>query len=240
MWRILLVEDEPGVTAYVAALLRKEGCDVSVAPTVSSAVEQLADGLPDLVLVDIELPDGSGLDVVTYVRRRSATPVIVVSGRTSEMDKVVGLELGADDYIVKPFRNREFVARIRRALHRASQEEFGNTQGEQHHFRGWILDAGQRLLLDPSGAAVDLTFAEFELLLALVQRPQVVLSREDLREAISNRALTGPDDRSVDVRIGRLREKLGDDAANPRLIRTVRGAGYMFLAGGSARTDERH
>lgn len=233
MRSILLVEDDPAVAELISGLLAREGYDVEVAFSLSTALESLEEALPDLAVVDIELPDGSGLDVVARVRRGTEVPVIILSGRAEEVDQVVGLELGADDYVTKPFRQREFVARVRSVLRRSEPKAAKRGTPVLYRFEGWTLDLERRSLTSPAGDAVDLTYAEFELLQALVSSSGVVLSREQLMTAASQRKFAGPHDRSVDVRIGRLREKLGDDPADPHFIRTVRGVGYVFTGGGA-------
>lgn len=163
-----------------------------------------------------------------------------MSGRGDEIDHVVGLELGADDYVTKPFRQRELVARVRSVLRRAEPKSRSRRTYFLYKFEGWSLDLRQRSLTSPAGEEVELTHTEFELLHALVSNRGVVLNREQLMAAASQRKFAGAHDRSVDVRIGRLRDKLGDDPAAPHFIRTVRGIGYMFVGAGAGGTDRRN
>lgn len=186
----------------------------------------------DLIVLDLRLPGGEdGLSIARQLREESDVALIMLSGRSDCIDKVVGLELGADDYVTKPFDPRELLARIRSALRRTGRLRIhhaahGET-GKAIRFSGWTLDIDRRLLTAPDGAPVELTSYEFELLAILACRPGRPLSRDQIAELISHRQ-RGPDDRSIDVLIGKLRRKLGDDPRAPRLIRTVRGVGYLF------------
>ena len=183
----------------------------------------------DLVLLDVMLPGRSGLDLCRDIRKTSSVPIIMVSARGDEIDRVVGLEIGADDYVPKPFGAKELLARIRAVLRRAGQGSpdggVGIARQEAMTFAGWRLDRRRRELTDPAGAAVDLSGAEHDLLVTFLENAQRVVGRERLLE-LSRTRLADSSDRSIDVLVSRLRRKLGQDD----LIRTVRGVGYMFAA----------
>lgn len=184
----------------------------------------------DLVLLDIMLPGPSGIDLCRALRARSNVPIIIVTARGSETDRVLGLELGADDYLPKPFSGPELVARIRAVLRRsrATPLEPTGPRGRWLHFAGWTLDLARRELSAPDGAAVELSGAEYDTLLAFAEHPHRVLSRDQLLEMSRNRAGEATD-RSVDVLVSRLRRKIEPGPAEQTMIRTVRGTGYMFV-----------
>jgi DNA-binding response OmpR family regulator len=186
----------------------------------------------DLVVLDLRLPGGEdGLILAQKLREESEVAIIMLTGRSDSIDKVVGLELGADDYVTKPFEPRELLARIRSVLRRAKVkgEHAGGPGGDEDivEFSGWVLNLTRRSLTDESGRAVELTTYEFELLAILARRPGRPLSRDQILALVANRQW-GPDDRSIDVLIGKLRHKLHDNPRAPRLIKTVRGIGYLF------------
>ena len=184
----------------------------------------------DLVLLDVMLPGTGGMDLCRSLRGRSSIPIIIVTARGSETDRVLGLELGADDYLPKPFSGAELVARIRAVLRRSRMlaAEPAVARGRRLHFVGWALDLARRELADPDGAAVDLSGAEYDTLLAFLEHPQRVLGRDHLLELSRNR-LGDVADRSVDVLVSRLRKKIETGPADQPIIKTVRGAGYMFV-----------
>ena len=183
----------------------------------------------DLLLLDVMLPGRSGLDLCRDIRKTSSVPIIMVSARGDEIDRVVGLEVGADDYVPKPFGAKELLARIRAVLRRAGNGAPDGAAGAPRQdamsFAGWRLDRRRRELTDPAGAAVDLSGAEHDLLVTFLENPQRVIGRERLLE-LSRTRLADSSDRSIDVLVSRLRRKLGGDD----LIRTVRGVGYLFSA----------
>jgi len=229
---ILLVEDDGEMRNLVARLLREAGFRVSAARDgreMWEAMESPA-GKPDLVLLDVMLPGVSGLDLLRRLRERSRMPVIMLTARGEEMDRVLGLELGADDYVAKPFAPRELVARVRALLRRAGPEAAVDPLSRRIAFAGWILDTARRELASPDGASVDLSGAEYDLLLAFLEHPGRVLSREQLLEVAKRRVSVDPSDRTVDVQISRLRRKIEPEEDSPPLIKTVRGAGYVFVA----------
>lgn len=188
----------------------------------------LAEAPADLVILDLNLPGDSGLVLIEELRRDSAMPVIVLTGSGEVVDKVVGLELGADDYVTKPFELRELLARVRSVLRRA-QPQTGNGRGGVFVFADWRLNPTTRTLVSPAGAPVDLTTTEFNLLAVFVENAHKVLSRDRLLDLVHGRS-AGPFDRSIDVQVGRLRRKIETSPKSPHLIKTVRGAGYLFAA----------
>ncbi len=234
---ILMVEDEESITVPLAEALAREGFETTVAGTVADALAQARRLEPDLVLLDVMLPDGSGYDVCRELRRSSQVPIIMLTARGEETDRVVGLELGADDYVVKPFSAREVIARVGAVLRRAA------AAGATH--RTGPLEIG-RLRLDPDrrgvtldGEELDLTRREFELLELLMREAGSVVSRERLIDEVWDVNWFGST-KTLDVHVSSLRRKLGDDSAAPRYIRTVRGVGFRFatdeeLDGGPAR-----
>lgn len=230
--RILVADDETSVREAVGYALQQEGFEVTLAQDGEDADAKLADGDNfDLLILDIMMPGKSGLDVCREVRARSPVPIILLTAKDSEVDKVVGLEVGADDYLPKPFNPRELLARIRAVLRRfeaAARVPLPPEEGALL-FSGWRLDPAARRLTDPEGRDVALTAAEFNLLLAFAQRPNRVLTRDQLLDLSRGRD-AAPFDRSVDVQISRLRRKIEQDPARPELIRTVRGGGYAFSA----------
>jgi DNA-binding response OmpR family regulator len=223
---ILVVEDEDAIDDPLVAGLQREGYDVSRVATGEGAL----DASPaDLVLLDLRLPDIDGLDVCRRLRERSRVPIIVLTARGEEADRVVGLELGADDYLTKPFNLRELLARVRAVLRRFDVGRAAAPRDPERgrfRFSGWELDRRTRRLTDPSGAAVVLTKGEYALLLAFLDAPQRPLSREHLLQA--TRVHEDVFDRSIDVQILRLRRKLERDPSAPRFIQTERGVGYVF------------
>lgn len=234
---VLVVEDDGEVRLLVARLLRENGFAVSAARDGREMREALANAAPpvDLVLLDVMLPGASGLDLLKELRATSRLPVVMLTARGEETDRVLGLEFGADDYVTKPFGRRELVARLRAVLRRA-QGAAGEPaaaaspgSGRLLRFAGWTLDTGRRELVSPAGAAVDLSGAEYDLLMAFVAHPQRVLGRDQLLE-VGRRRVGDAFDRSVDVQVSRLRRKIEPDESAPPLIKTVRGAGYVFVA----------
>jgi DNA-binding response OmpR family regulator len=220
---ILMVEDERSITEPLSEALAREGFDTQVAETVAEALE-LAQRGPDLVLLDVMLPDGSGYDVCRRLRESSRVPIIMLTARGEETDRIVGLELGADDYIVKPFSAREVVARIRAVLRRA---------GEGAPERSAPIEVGS-LRLDPArrsatlnGDQLDLTRKEFELLEMLMSEAGSVITRERLIDEVWDVNWFGST-KTLDVHVSGLRRKLGDNSSSPRFIHTVRGVGFRF------------
>ena len=217
----------------MSRLLKAEGYAVETAPNGYVMWRVLRAKSFDLVILDLRLPGGEdGLSLARRLRAKSEVSLIMLTGRSDAVDKVIGLELGADDYVTKPFDRRELLARIRSVLRRSATRqgaiESGSRADSAVRFHGWTVDLEQREVISPEGVPVELTFYEFELLATLVRRPQRVLSRDQILELIANRHWR-PYDRSIDVLIGKLRHKLSDDPRHPRLIKTVRGIGYTFM-----------
>ena len=222
---LLLVEDDPALRTLTARALRENGFAVEPAGDAAEMWQALARGPVDLILLDIMLPGPSGIELCRAIRQERDTPIIFVSARGGEADRVAGLELGADDYLAKPFSTRELVARVRAVLRRPPLDQREGVASVLW-FEGWTADPARRELKSPSGAAVELTGAEFDLLAALLNNAQRVIARERLIE-LSRTRLGDSSDRSVDVLISRLRRKLGG-AGKPAPIVTVRNIGYML------------
>jgi len=227
--RILVVEDDPGMRMLIQRVLQGDGFTARGAQDGREMWEALEAQPFDLVILDVMLPGTSGLDLCRALRARQSTPVIIVSARGEELDRVLGLELGADDYVAKPFGQKELLARVRAVLRRGlgGLPPEPRPRRELLRFSGWSLDQRRRELTDPSGAAVELSGAEHDLLASFLENPQRVIGRDRLLE-LSRTRLGDVSDRSVDVLVSRLRRKLGADSET--LIRTVRGLGYIFTA----------
>jgi two-component system OmpR family response regulator len=230
---IVLVEDDEEIRRLVADMLSREGFTVEPASSGEALDQVLARQVPDLVILDLMLPGEDGLAICRRLRSGGGVPILMLTAKADPIDRVVGLEMGADDYLAKPFNPRELLARIRAILRRAEDRPAAPPSGEAEValvFDGWTIQPGRRQLLDPSGRAVELTGGEFDLLVALAERPQRVLSRDRLLDLTKGRAAS-LFDRSVDVQIGRLRRKLENASAGAgALIATVRGGGYMLTA----------
>ncbi len=230
--RILVVDDEQAIRELVGSYLRTEGFDVAEAVDGEDALAQIAERAPELVVLDLRLPGISGLDVLREIRRTSAMYVIVLTARADETDKLIGLELGADDYITKPFSPREVVARVRAVLRRGRQDALvtdrsDHSDDEVTRLDGLIIDVG-RHEVSVDDEPVELTSLEFQLLAALAEAPGRVFTRRQLIERVWGWDFYG-DERLVDVHIGNLRRALGDAADDPRFIGTVRGVGYKCV-----------
>ena len=221
---ILLVEDEESITTPLAEALEREGFSARVARTVAEAVELGGRLRPDLVLLDLMLPDGSGLDVCRQLRASSTVPIIILSARGEETDRIVGLELGADDYVVKPFSAREVVARIRAVLRRAAGPADAN--GGPIEVGDLRLDPARRLVT-LGGEPLELARKEFDLLWLLMREAGTVVPRERLIDEVWDVNWFGST-KTLDVHVSGLRKKLGDDPSEPRYLHTVRGVGFRF------------
>jgi DNA-binding response OmpR family regulator len=232
---ILIVEDDAKVRLLLRRCFESEGFRISEAGSGAEALDRLAAGVVDLVTLDLNLPDGDGFAVGREIRARSAVPIIMVTGKGDTIDRVVGLELGADDYITKPFQLREVVARVRAVLRRTvsgSQAGGGaGGPGRDHTlcFEGWVLDLPKRELRSAAGAVCELTTSEFDLLKVFATHPNRTLSRDQIMDLLRGHDWT-PTDRSIDNLVMRLRRKIEPDAERPRLIKSVRGVGYCFTA----------
>jgi DNA-binding response OmpR family regulator len=223
---ILLVEDERAIIEPLAEALEREGFEPMVAGTAHEALDRARGASPDLVLLDIGLPDGSGLDVCRELRREAEVPIIMLTARGSEADRVAGLELGADDYVVKPFSAREVVARVRAVLRRSAS---AFTNGSGPIAIGDLNLDTSRHEATLSGAPLELSRKEFELLRVLMERAGSVITREALLEEVWDMNWFGST-KTLDVHISGLRRKLADDPKYPRYIHTVRGVGFRFSA----------
>ena len=225
---IFVIEDELSIARLVQSVLVEFGFEVECFHTGASALRRLAVRRPDLCITDLGLPDMDGMQVVRQLQEGTPCAVLILTGRNDVTDRVLGLELGADDYIVKPFEPRELVARVRSILRRYQRSATAEVTTERNiaSFSGWTFDGNRHTLTAPDGREIGLSAAEAGLLATLLRRPNKILSREQL---LGERDVD-PFDRSIDVRISRLRRKLDDDPQNPKLIKTVYGAGYLFAA----------
>jgi two-component system OmpR family response regulator len=228
---ILVVDDDREIRDLLARFLEKQGFRVTVARDAREARKHWPLGRYHLVVLDLMMPGESGLDFARWLRSQSDVPIVMLTAMGEETDRIVGLELGADDYVAKPFNPRELLARIRAVLRRATSDSSTGAGQEPParaiRFSGWLLEPARRRLLNPQGAEVPLTGGEYELLVALVERPNRVLTRDMLMDLLRGRQ-AGPFDRAIDVAVSRLRRKLEDDGRNPQLIKTVRGGGYVL------------
>lgn len=230
---VTIVEDDPDVRALLTRSLDSNGYQVTALESGAGIEDVIASNQIDLVILDIGLPDVDGLTITQKIRRTSDVAIIIVSGRGDLADRVVGLEIGADDYITKPFEPREILARVRSVLRRGSRQgAVSGAPADAHQlyaFGNWKLDATAQALRDESGRPVSLTSGEFKLLEAMVTRANRVLTRDQLMDICYGNN-SPAFDRSIDVCVARLRRKLQDDPRNPAVIRTVRNGGYIFAA----------
>lgn len=228
--KIAVVDDDPAVRQTVADLLAAEGYEPVCCADAASLLAALDATRLDLIVLDLKLPDRDGIALSAQISATSGTPIIMLTGRAGDIDRVMGLEVGADDYIVKPFHNREFVARVKAVLRRTTRETAapvapGPRRG--YRFAGFTLDTDGRKLTDPMGRPVTLTVAEFDLLLALVRAHGRVLSRNQILD-LTHHDRDDVFDRTIDVLILRLRRKIESNPQQPWMIRTERGLGYIF------------
>lgn len=225
---IILVEDDPGLRTLTARALQENGYVVRTAGAAPEMWTALEAGPTDLVLLDIMLPGTDGIELCRKLRQQSDVPIIFISARGTEMDRVVGLELGADDYLSKPFGTRELIARVRALLRRSAAEPRPEQRKGVLRFDGWTVILARRELMSPTGASVELTGAEFDLLVTLLDHAGRVIARERLIE-LSRTRIGDSSDRSIDVLVSRLRRKLSVAGEEAPIV-TVRGVGYMFSA----------
>ncbi len=230
--RILVVDDEPEIRALLRTLFEREGFTVLEAKDGAELFATLEHHPVDLVTLDLTLGREDGLMLAGRIRAGHDVAIIMITGKDDTIDRVVGLELGADDYIAKPFHLREVLARVRAVLRRKEAikpplEEAVAAHGESYRFAGWHLDVPRRQLSRDDGSSVELTSAEFNLLLIFVQRPSRVLSRDVIMDLLKGHDWSAVD-RTIDNLVGRLRKKLELDSEQPQLIKTVRGVGYVF------------
>jgi DNA-binding response OmpR family regulator len=228
---ILVVDDERDIRDPLASYLNKNGMRATTAASAAAAREILAVHAISLVLLDIMMPGEDGLSLAAFIRSTTQTPLILVTARTEDVDRILGLEIGADDYVTKPFNPRELLARIKAVLRRtggqAARVHAPDAQG--YAFGDWVLKTGERELVDAGGVSVALSTGEYNLLLAFVTRPRRVLTRDQLLDLTQGRELAAFE-RSIDNHISRLRRKIEADPADPKLIKTVRGGGYTLAA----------
>jgi two-component system OmpR family response regulator len=230
---ILVLDDDREIRELLGKFLEKQGLRVTLARDARELRKVWPLARYSLVVLDLMLPGESGLDVARWLRGQSNIPIVMLTAMGEETDRIVGLELGADDYMAKPFNPRELLARIRAVLRRAEGAQAMAQNSEdasaQIRFAGWLLEPARRRLINPQGAEVPLTGGEYELLTTLLERPNRVLTRDMLMDLLHNRQ-PGPFDRAIDVAVSRLRRKLEDDGRNPSVIKTVRGGGYVLSA----------
>ena len=235
---ILVVDDDPDVRAIVERCLSGAGYTVTLCADGRSFTESLEQGGIDLVIVDLMLPDADGLMLTRGLKERSDIGVVILSGRGDTTERIIGLEIGADDYVAKPFEPRELLARVRSVLRRvnnvAAKPETAppapaDSDARAYSFDGWRLDTSGMTLTSPDGATVPLSSGEFKLLRAFVEHPNRVLSRDQILDWTHDRD-SPAFDRAVDIVVGRVRKKIEPDARQPRYIKTIRNAGYMFSA----------
>jgi two-component system OmpR family response regulator len=228
---VLVVDDDRELRSLLAEYLQKQGYRVTAVADGKGMRAAINAARPDVIVLDVMLPGEDGFALCREVRARSQTPIIMLTARGEETDRVVGLELGADDYVPKPYSPRELVARIRSVLRRARSLP-DNLQPDPHtqfRFAGWALDAATRNLTSPQGVVVALSGTEFRLLRVFLDHPNSVLTRDQLIELMLARD-AGPYDRAIDVQVSRLRQRLGEGAREPAIIKTVRGQGYVLAA----------
>lgn len=222
---MLVVDDEPSILEPLAEYLLGQGFRVSTAPGAAEARALIAKESFDLAVLDLMMPGEDGLSLTRWIRANGSLPVILLTARGDPMDKVVGLEVGADDYMAKPFEPRELLARIRTVLRRGAP----HGAARRYDFAGFVMHVAERRLVAPDGEAVDLTGGEFSLLQVLAEAAPRVVGRDDLLAATQGRE-THAFDRAVDNQVSRLRRKIEPDPKEPRIIKTVRGGGYTLAA----------
>ena len=229
--KILIVDDDELTRQVLSSYFENEGYDVLCATTAEEAEELLVLGTVDLILLDIRMPGKDGLTLTRELRVNNEVGIILVTGSQDEVDRLIGLECGADDYVTKPFNPREILARAKNLIRRVRLcQQVKSADNDDHILKAfdcWKLNPVRRQLIDEEQTTVQLTEGEFQLLKCLMDHVGQIMTRDQILDQIRNREWV-PTDRTVDVLIGRLRRKLGDDSTNPRLILTVHGAGYLF------------
>ena len=233
---ILIVDDDAEIRSLLGNYLQKNGYRTTAVAEGKGMLAALDNGRVDLIVLDLMLPGDDGLVLCRNLRARSDIPVIMLTARGEDMDRILGLEMGADDYLPKPFNPRELLARIKSILRRTKALP-GNMETEDAarvHFAGWELDTISRQLVSPEGVVVPLSGSEYRLLRIFLNHPNRILSRDQLMDMVRGRE-TDPFDRSIDVQVSRLRHRLADDAKEHAIIQTVRGAGYIMAVQVEAR-----
>lgn len=227
---VAIVDDDSEIRRLLSRFLKGHGYVITAIPDARSLFDVLSRQPVDLIILDLMLPGTGGLEICKAIRANSTVPIIMLTAKREETDRIIGLELGADDYLVKPFNPRELLARMKAVLRRVSVPpgQIGSRSARGYSFDSWRLDTLRRELTNPQGVVVDLSGGEYDLLLAFVEAPQRVLSRDYLLEIARQRVATGFD-RSIDTQLSRLRRKLDSSEDSESLIKTVRGAGYMFM-----------
>lgn len=228
---ILVVDDDSQIRSLLSEYLHKQGYRVTTVADGKGLRTAMATSHPDAIILDLMLPGEDGLTLCRDLRAQSDIPIIMLTARGDETDRIVGLELGADDYVPKPFNPRELLARIKSVLRRARSlpENLKSVETGVYRFAGWSLDAATRNLTSPEGIVIALSGTDFRLLKIFLDHPNRVLTRDQLIDLMLSRD-AGPFDRAIDVQISRLRQRLGEDAKEPAIIKTIRGQGYVLAA----------
>ncbi len=236
-YHLLIVEDEPVTRTKLAGYFKSAGYEVTTAGTGEEMQRMLRRHHIDLLLLDISLPDADGLELTMELRKTYELGIILVTGRDTEIDRILGLEIGADDYVTKPFNERELLARVKSVLRRLSIQASSLPEQNSLYFADWEINLTQRKLANSSGEKVHLTRGEFELLAALVKHPKTVMSRDRLMALVTHRSWQ-PDNRTIDVLIKRLREKIEKTPKSPELLLTIYGEGYVLASEVSSSPQE--
>jgi two-component system OmpR family response regulator len=230
---LLVIDDDHEIRDLLTRFMEKNGFRITAVKDAREARRAWTRGAFQLVVLDLMLPGESGLDLARWLRDQEDVPIIMLSAMGEETDRIIGLELGADDYIAKPFNPRELLARIRAIMRRANDAQDASSTGDRTarplRFAGWTLEPARRRLINPDGVEVPLTGGEYDLLFALLERANRVLTRDMLLDLLRGRQ-AGPFDRAIDVAVSRLRRKLDDQGGGAQLIKTVRGGGYVLAA----------
>lgn len=232
---LLIIDDDKDIRELLVDLLTKYGFNVLSAGDGIGLFKQCRENKVDLIVLDVMLPGDDGFTLCRKIRADSKIPIIMLTAIGEDTDRIIGLEVGADDYLPKPFNPRELVARIKAVLRRTTEEDNQNNsryddfEQSTYIFQNWQLDLATRRLLSPHAVEIILSAGEYNLLLTFIKHPRRVLSRDQLLEFTKNRS-AGPFDRSIDIQVSRLRQKIESDSKNPEIIKTVRGGGYMFTS----------
>lgn len=230
--QILVVDDDRSIRELLAEYLSKNNFEVLTAHDGDEMDEHLISYKPDTIILDVMLPGDDGFTLCQRIRQSSQVPIIMLTANSDEMDRVLGLEIGADDYIAKPFSPRELLARIKALIRRTNfAKDSAKTEGNKRYisFADWTLDTLQHNLIDQNKEIISLTGADFQLLMLFLSNPNSPISRDQISQALHGRDAFA-NERGIDVHLSRLRQCLGDDAKAPKIIKTVRGAGYVFIA----------